>query len=254
MIIKNRLHWVIFSLVAGAATPAFADPIRVTDGHLTAASGGDFALSGERGLSLTGHVSVSTGIFGPYQQCNAVPECPEGTEVTLRSFWSGGDVSGTISFDGRTSPLNEFNGASVGLEFSGSFVAPPLAPTAVVTAPFQLIPVGSGSDLGSSFSIPGLGTHTLFGAGTATITLSGWAFSPSGDTSLNRWSVNSVRYDFSAAEPVPEPATMLLVGIGMAGVARRYAKVAPRDDVRARLSLLSCENSCRPDPPGAQHS
>ena len=223
MVIKNRVQWVIFSLVSAAATPALADPIRVTSGDLTVTlrpgTSGGFGLSGGGGLSLTGHVSVFTGIFMPYQQCNSVPECSEGTEVSLRAFWSGGDVSGAISFDGRTFPLNEFDGASVALEFSGSFVAPPWSPsTAVLTAPFQLVPVAPGT-LGSSFSFPypEPDFQVLAGSGIATITLS-----PYGTAFPNRWSVDSVRYEFAAADPVPEPATLLLVGVGIAGVARRY--------------------------------
>ena len=218
---KNRLSWIVFLVVAMTATSAFADPIRVTSGDLTVTlrpgTSGGFALSGEGGLSLTGHVSVFTGIFMPFQQCY-VPECSPGTDVSLRAFWSGGDVSGAISFDGRTFPLNEFDGASVGLEFSGSFVAPPWSPsTAVLTAPFQLVPVAPGT-LGSSFSFPypEPDFQVLAGSGIATITLS-----PSGTAFPNRWSVDSVRYEFAAADPVPEPATLLLVGVGIAGVSRK---------------------------------
>ena len=36
------------------------------------------------------------------------------------------------------------------------------------------------------------------------------------------WNIHQIRYDFNTADPVPEPATMVLVGLGFAGVGRKY--------------------------------
>jgi hypothetical protein len=145
-----------------------------------------------------------------------VPECDPGTVVSLRASWLGNDLTGQLTFDGQTyndlGGMNSLTQATV--EFLGSFIAPPLAASATLIAPFSF---------GGQFSVPNdTGTapvtHSLSGAGTATINLS-MAFP--GDPA---WRVDSVRYDFSAADPVPEPGTMLMVGLGIAGVARRVRR------------------------------
>ena len=220
---RRGLPWVVFSLFVGIAVPASADPISVTSGHLTViGTSGVFELFGELGLAISGRTSALSGVFMPRDQCS-VPECPPGTSVSLRAHWSGFDIrGGVLSFEGRTYPVTD-SGAFVGLEFSGSFVTPPFATSAVVTAPFQLIPFTSSTG-GSAFSLPfpDSALRSLAGSGTATITLSPYA----APDFPNRWSVDSVRYDFTAADPVPEPTTMLLVGVGIAGVARRVRRRA----------------------------
>lgn len=206
--------FICLSSLLALPTSARADTVRVTSGFLFMNGlSGPIELMGERGFSLSSHVDVVGGIFEPFNQCS-FPICDPGTEVSLRGLWSGNDLTGDLTFEGQTyndlGGLNSFTQARV--EFTGSFVAPPLAPTATVTAPFSLA--------SSSFTIPNAaGTdsilHMLLGHGTATIQLSqGFGDDPA-------WVVDSVRYDFSAADPVPEPATMLLVGLGIAGAARR---------------------------------
>ncbi len=204
---------------------AAADPInvRVTDGELVVPGSGlgDLNLIGEGGFSLTGRVDPRFGVFMPYAQCVSIPECPAGTNLSLRAFWSGFDIrSGVVTYDGRTYPLREFDGASAAVSFIGSVVLPPLAPSAVLTAPFELVPFDS-SRGGSLFAFPYPDSLLgfLYGSGTATITLS-----PYGPFFPDSWTVDSVRYEFSAADPVPEPATMVMVGLGIAGIARRVSR------------------------------
>lgn len=218
---RKVLQWAAFSLFAAHAAPASGDPISVTSGHLTVTgTSGVFELFGERGLTISGRTSALSGVFTPRDQCS-FPECPPGTAVSLRAHWSGFDIrSGVLSFEGRTYPVTD-SGAFVALEFGGSFLTPPFAMSAVVTAPFQLIPATPSSG-GSGFSLP-FPDHllrSLAGSGTATITLSPYPVAEF----PNRWSVDSVRYEFAAAEPVPEPASLLLVGVGIAGVARRVRR------------------------------
>jgi hypothetical protein len=217
---------VICSLFS--ATLAAADPISVTGGQLLMVKQtGALDITGEQGFSLTANVHADFGVFGPRLQCGFSPGCAPGTLVSLRGFWSDSDVRGVLTFEGETYPVGGglFNDASVTVEFEGSFVTPPLAPSAVITAPFTLVPFTIAMG-GSAFTLPpsaGDGRYPIAGSGITTINLrSGGAAFP------GVWVIESVRYDFSAGEPVPEPGTLLLVGLGIAGAARRVTRARAR--------------------------
>jgi hypothetical protein len=204
------------SLLAVLALPpaASADQITIRSGFLQMQTPqGHLSLVGDRGFSLEARPIAVDGYWLPWQICSG--ECGPGMTVSLGGGWATSAVSGQLTFDGRT--YNNLGAGNDGapqaiVVFDGSFVTPPLAPTAVVAAPF----VFSGS-----FTIPvddGLSMmiHTLTGSGTATISLREWgsAF----------WNVDSVRYEFVAPQPVPEPGTMLLVGFGTVMIGRRLKR------------------------------
>jgi hypothetical protein len=163
-----------------------------------------------------------TSNFRPITQCNFSSSCVPGAEVSLEAVFVGTAIrNGIITLEGQTYDDNVGSADSLtqaNLEFSGSFTAPPAAPSATLSAPFGFT---------GSFAIPdesGLAsiTHLLRGGGIGTINL---GFSPT----LSSWVVESARYDFSStAAPVPEPGTMLLVGLGFAGVARRMTRPRAR--------------------------
>ena len=193
---------------------ASADQITILSGFLQMQNPqGHLSLVGDQGFSLEAHPITVNGYWMPWQTCSG--ECGPGMTVSLGAGWSTSAVSGQLAFDGRT--YNNLGSGEDGtpqaiVTFDGSFVTPPLAPTAVVTAPFVF---------GGSFTIPadgGLGemTHILTGSGTATISLREWgsAF----------WNVDAVRYEFAAPQPVPEPGTMLLVGFGTVMIGRRFKR------------------------------
>lgn len=227
MIQRSILGSVVFSLFGLLLVPAAvtADPITVTGGSLFIENLGSVELTGERGFSLSASVSRTSGNVD-FASCGHPGFCAAGSTVSLDAVWLGGDVrSGVLSFEGETYPVRE-GAAGVGLDFRGSFVAPAIASSAVVTAPFTLAPNIFGTGGSSGFSLPHPGpSFALQGSGTATINLSQYfEDSPEGRTFFNTWRVDSVRYDFSAAEPVPEPGTMLLAGLGIAAIGRRVAR------------------------------
>ena len=216
---RNAALWSVCCVMMALGLPrsAAADAITITGGSLQLnRDDGQLRLVGERGFSLTSSVSTNSGIADAFDQCFG--ECAPGTNLSLAARWSGNDLHGDLSFDGLTyhNIGGLLLGATASVSFTGSVVLPPITAAPVVTAPFLFsgtfaVPIIFGND---DF---GLNSHTMTGLGTATLTPGAVEF----DESL--WSVRSVRYDFSSPAPVPEPGTMLMVGLGTGAIVRRLS-------------------------------
>jgi hypothetical protein len=145
--------------------------------------------TGERSVSLRGtrgfRLDATPARTGrdPAVLCRETPECVPGAAISLNSFWSGGDLSGTATLQGRTfvnlGSLSSTSSATIALW--GTVIAPPRAETATVTAPFTL----EGLFFDGAASI----REELEGRGTATVFLR-WA------EAIDSWFVTRVQFDF----------------------------------------------------------
>lgn len=189
--------------------PVLAEPIVVSgSANVGATTAGSISIAGE-GFALTGMtVSGIIGGVNPSLGCCFAP----GAALDLRAFWFSGNLFGTeITLGGETFPLGTANNpaATVVLEFTSTFTLPTLVtgPTAV-ESPFLFTgfvsrPVPSGPTVRAD----------LIGSGTATLTL---GVQPG----LDVWSARNLQFQFDDTAPIPEPATMLLVGTGLAAAYR----------------------------------
>lgn len=209
-----RALGTVAAMIGLWCAPAAADPIQITSGSLQITrTTGTLSLAGTRGFTMTGTVGVLDGVFQPWETCHVSPVCTPGAVIDIGALWSGLALQGvTVTLDGRTfasvGGLTSDNQAAV--RFSGSLVAPAFdASTAAPAAPFTFE--------GSFEYLEGM--ELLLGGGTTTLFLRR-AFGEN-EGLPSAWDVEGARYDFTAT---PEPATLLLTAVGLAGLARRMRR------------------------------
>lgn len=200
------------------STHAAADPVTITSGSLTVTGPfevGAVSLAGTDGFSLEGRVIPSEGRVDPLHiGCDI--RCDPGASLSIGAYLGGPAFVGTATLHGASYPLTgSINDAAVvSLEWTGTLTLPPLGGgITTATAPFRAF---------GFFTLPSGESPRLGGRGVATLWLA-----PVGESSGLEpgWVAQQIRYDFNAdPAPVPEPGTLGLIAIGLAGASARVAK------------------------------
>lgn len=202
----------LVATVTMVPSPAAADPIAITSGHVAA----EVVMASAR-LILNGDGFALDAFAEAYSSTLslACTPCAPGTSVDLGGSFEGPRAAGSAFVDGVAYSEIFLDG------MTGTFSSPSFqisgAQNVTIIRPFSFSATISGYVLDPwvhGLTEPAF-TKTLSGRGTASAT---FLFN---DTDTPLFFATDLRYDFAEAAPVPEPATLLLFGTGVATVALR---------------------------------
>jgi hypothetical protein len=215
---SSILAGVFLLPVAMAPTPASADTIAITAGALILQRGtrtSTLHMEGPRGFTMDSFNPIDTGSYLVTDYCSGSPDliCLPGDRIPASTGAVGSDLPAVVTVDGLTFTTgigSDVQGSAL-IDFAASFVAPPFTSDhATARAPFTFFGGVAFPEMLSRETV------TLVGRGTLSVDLA-----LVNSTAGPRWNWQRASYDFQSPDAVPEPATLVLVGSGIAGCLMR---------------------------------
>ena len=204
-----------FRILPPVSAQAAADPVSITNGFLVATGQiAPVSVTGTRGFSVIGVGVISEGRIDPFTACGP---CAAGSTVSVGGAFVNA-IAGQATLDGNTYPLDISINAPhpMAWEFFGSTIAPPATTMrfALVEVPFTFS--------GLFFPIDSAPGVPLRGHGTVSLLFRAEPLTPGAPFA---WDVDFANYNFSEIAATPEPASLTLIGLGLAvGAARRLRR------------------------------